>query len=458
MASRQGDCPEDNTRTFSSDKWPLAATCTDRTAKNKSVEANCGNRWTSTENSSNNAWNLNNGSWNNNNKTNTNNSVLPAYELSEKENKEYVTFDEITEAWLDCRKHKQKTESCITFEMELWSNLYQLKEDLNNGTYEIGYSIAFVVTRPKLREVFAADFRDRIVHHLLYRRFRDIFENYMTADSYACREGKGVQYAVRELSKRVITHQDSWIWQGDIHADFMTIDKTVLWQRLEKIARWKYTGDNIEFWLNLWKKIIYHRPQERCILKGRTDLWQKLEPSKSLFYCPENTGLAIGNLSSQHLNNLLLTDLDYFISGFVDVQAYGRYADDFYTIADQDTLKRIMPQAREYARNVLHMEIHQQKWRLDKVGKGVKFVGYVCKGDRIYAGGRLVNHAFEAATQETNLERMATRINSYFGFLRWCDTYAIRRNIAKEIWKRAEGRVNFTNNFRKINITKTKTQ
>ena len=44
-----------------------------------------------------------------------------------------------------------------------------------DGTYEIGRSIAFIVTKPKKREVFAVDFRDRVVHHLVMLRLEPLF-------------------------------------------------------------------------------------------------------------------------------------------------------------------------------------------------------------------------------------------------------------------------------------------
>jgi len=425
----------------------------DRTVMNKLAEANCGNRWTSTENSSNNAWNLNNGSWNNNNKTNTNNAVLVAYELFGKGRK-YVSYEDVWEAWRDCRRHKQTRESCINFEMDLWANICMLTDELNNGTYEIGDSICFVVTRPKYREVFAADFRDRIVHHLLVRKFEDIFEWYEIEDSYACRKGKGIQHAVKVLSERVKAYGDLWVWQGDIQSDFMTIDKRVMWDRLERLIRWKYKDDDIEWWLWLWRMVVFHEPQKRCIVKGNEKLWEELPKNKSLFTCEEYKGLAIGNLSSQHLNNILLTDLDYYISGFEGVVGYGRYADDFYVIGERERLKEIMPMVRRYMTRELKMMLHPKKWRLDKVRKGIKFVGYVCKGDRIYAGNRIVTNAFGAADREIDIRRMQSRVNSYFGFMGWTNSYGVRRRLANDVWTRAGRRASFVNRFKKLCITK----
>ena len=43
-------------------------------------------------------------------------------------------------------------------------------EELAPGSYQPGRSICFVVTHPKPREIWAAKFRDRVVHHLLYNQ------------------------------------------------------------------------------------------------------------------------------------------------------------------------------------------------------------------------------------------------------------------------------------------------
>lgn len=43
---------------------------------------------------------------------------------------------------------------------------YALGTELREHTWRPGRSICFVTDGPKPREVFAADFRDRIVHHL----------------------------------------------------------------------------------------------------------------------------------------------------------------------------------------------------------------------------------------------------------------------------------------------------
>ena len=94
-------------------------------------------------------------------------------------------------AYYCARKNKHNTASQIRFERNLSDNLMRLYDDIVSGHYRVGRSMCFVIRDPVLREVFAASFRDRIVHHLLYNWLMPIFEPTFIYDSYSCREGKG---------------------------------------------------------------------------------------------------------------------------------------------------------------------------------------------------------------------------------------------------------------------------
>jgi len=80
-----------------------------------------------------------------------------------------IKEEDVWEAYYDARKHKRYKESQVRFESNLYPNIRKLTIELQEGTYHIGTSICFIVKRPKPREVFAADFRDRIVHHLIIK-------------------------------------------------------------------------------------------------------------------------------------------------------------------------------------------------------------------------------------------------------------------------------------------------
>lgn len=60
--------------------------------------------------------------------------------------------------------------------MDYESRLIGLRDRINARTYTPGKSICFVVTRPRYREVFAASFEDRIVHHYIAQKLEPLFE------------------------------------------------------------------------------------------------------------------------------------------------------------------------------------------------------------------------------------------------------------------------------------------
>jgi len=95
------------------------------------------------------------------------------------------TFENIYKAYKKCLKNKKNTANALKFELNREKNLNRLLYDLQTGRYNISRHICFIVTHPSPREIFAADFRDRIVHHLLCNEIQDIFEKNFSDNSYA---------------------------------------------------------------------------------------------------------------------------------------------------------------------------------------------------------------------------------------------------------------------------------
>ena len=87
----------------------------------------------------------------------------------------------------------------MKFADNLEANLLSLEKRLRNRTYKPGRSIAFIVQKPKIREIFAADFADRVIHHVLYNYLAPIYERQFIYDSWACRKDKGTHGAMFRL-------------------------------------------------------------------------------------------------------------------------------------------------------------------------------------------------------------------------------------------------------------------
>ena len=222
------------------------------------------------EYSSNNAWNVNvsNGNINNNNKTGPG-RVRPC--LSCEANNSIIfdiPFSSIVLAFYDCEIKKKSTNSYQRFHMHKEESLVVLWQSIVYGQYETSMATVFIIDFPVLREVFAAAFVDRVVHHYICMRVNPLFESMfeqMGNVSMNCRKGYG-QFVAQERVKKMMYNvsegytKDCWIYKGDIKSFFMSIDRDILWSLLEPFIRANYKGDDLECLIYLTRITLYDNP------------------------------------------------------------------------------------------------------------------------------------------------------------------------------------------------------
>ena len=250
---------------------------------------------------------------------------------------------ELFEAYQACRSNKRRTRNALAFEVDYETNLINLCADINEGRYQPGKSIAFIVNKPVKREIFAADFRDRVVHHLVVSKLNPLFEKAFIYDSYACRVGKGTHFGIRRVDSfiRQCSQQyskDCYVLKLDIKGFFMHINKSLLYQQLQDFIEQKYLAADKELLLELCEKIIFYEPTQQCIIKSKRSAWQGLPPDKSLFYSAPQCGLPIGNLSSQVFANFYMNSFDHYLKHELGIRYYGRYVDDFILVHEDKEL------------------------------------------------------------------------------------------------------------------------
>lgn len=355
---------------------------------------------------------------------------------------DWITIEDIEEAYFDFLHLKKSKHSAYSFSMNSHHLLPKLRDELNEHTYQIGDSIAFCVTRPKLREVFAADSRDRIVHHLLILKFGDMFEHYSIDNSFNCRKGKGNTAMTQFVHESLMNvGKDGWVMKLDVKGCFMSIDKDILWQKLKSaVSDWCERYDSLrehkEDWIWLWEKVVFHRPEQHCIIHGDPNLFKKLPDDKTLFKT-NGKGLAIGNLTSQMLANFYFSEMDHALTEFAKRQGgyYGRYMDDMFFAYQykRDLIDTI--QIVNYELEKLLMKINSKKVYIQRSCLSVSVIGTVHCDGRIYAGKRTIGNAWKLLKEiegytdeycEENAETIASRINAYMGFIVQGCTYKKR--------------------------------
>lgn len=160
------------------------------------------NYWSVTENNSNNAWNVNfnNGNVNNNNKYNSN-VVRPVAACGGLYD---VFYQSVVYAYKDCLRGKMASVQAVEYMQIAYVDLPCLAWELWTGIYKPTTSTCFLVRYPKLREVFAANFRDRIVHHWVCLRLEPLFEERFIMQgnvSFNCRKGFGTDKCVQHCAE-----------------------------------------------------------------------------------------------------------------------------------------------------------------------------------------------------------------------------------------------------------------
>ncbi len=348
-------------------------------------------------------------------------------------------------AYFDCRENKKNKEDTVLFETDYERELVKLWREVNSGNYKVSPLDVFISETPVKREIFAAQFRDRIIHHLIINKLEHIFEKEFIYDSYSCRKGKGTHFGIERVKKHIRRcsenyKEDCHILKMDIQGYFMSINKNILLKKLEKLINKDYKEKDKERVIDLCKTIIKTDPIKDCVRKSPRKKWNNLPKSKSLFYAKENCGLPIGNYTNQILANLYLTSFDHFIKHKLGVRYYARYVDDFIIIQrDKECLKSMIPKIKNYLEKELQMTLHPRKTYLQHYKKGVEFLGVLIKPRRSYVTKRIKKSFWEAVesineklekgklTEEKEMQ-ILSRINSFLGVLTHSNTHNLKKN------------------------------
>lgn len=360
-----------------------------------------------------------------------------------------IQLEDILEAYKNCRKNKRTKRSALSFEINYAKECLKLTEELNSRKYEIGVSSCFIVDKPKPREIFAANFRDRIVHHWLVMRLEPLFENIFIKDTYNCRKGKGTYYGVRRLKNKIEKISNNYtktcyVAKFDMQGFFMSIHKPTLWEKLRTFIIEKYHNEQDKddvLWLA--EKITLHSPELNCIKVCDKTKWEVIPNDKSLFTCGKDFGLPIGNITSQMFANFYLHEFDDKLVQLFG-EGYGRYVDDFIIIS---TNKQKILESINLIKKLLSkikVKLHPNKIYIQECKKGVSFIGSTIKLNRIYTNDRTI-YNFKRCIEKINnnhnlnISEVICRINSYLGFLCHTNSYKIRKKIVLKLdyfWKK----------------------
>ena len=357
--------------------------------------------------------------------------------------------------------------------IELPALVRTLAHDIETENYQPGRMTAFAVQDPKLREILAPSFRDRLAQHWLVSVIGPTIERRWIDDCFSNRVGKGTHSAIDRLQRFMRQPGHSHYCQMDVRSFFPSIKRHILltlWnnecQRLPHDETTRHQLDAVA------RRIILQNPtQPKPTLSGDRRLLRKIPPHKSLFNAAPGVGLPIGSLSSQFFSNVYLNPLDQFIKHQLKIKGYLRYVDDLIILGNHPkVLLGQMRQINQFLADTLHLQLHPNKTVLQRVDQGANFLGYITFPHHCYVRERTLralrqrlqffNHLLDPAhtpqctlplrgtwaqwlalhqltpplaAHPVLLKRILATLNSYYGQLRHANSYHLRRTIYHEM-------------------------
>ena len=345
----------------------------------------------------------------------------------------------LVKAYKAARQNERADESQLAFELHLERNLTDLLNELWSRRYVPRPGFVFMISVPVKREVFASDFRDRIVQHLLFDFLEPVFEPTFIYDSYSCRTGKGTLFGIQRMEHFVRSVSENWTRRAwclliDISGYFMSIDKRILvrmiLERLESGRSYYEKFMDMDFVIWLAEILFYRNPLKGVHFISERSSWDNFPKSKSMLGHEWWQGLPIGDLDSQLASNIYLGVQDDYVKRMLKARYYGRYVDDSRALdRDRVFLEDVLQAVMAFDKEQLSLNVHPNKSRIIDVREGVPFIGAMIMPFRTYCSDRTYRNVLRIADELDEvcrvcddpmvLQKVMDKMNSYLGYLKY---------------------------------------
>jgi len=321
---------------------------------------------------------------------------------------EIISLDNLVLAWQEFKLGKNRKKDVQAFEFSLEDNLWQLHTDLKSKKYMHSHYTSFYVQDPKLRHIHKADIRDRVLHHAVFRVLYLIFDKGFIFDSYSCRLDKGTHASVnrlRSFTRKLSVNNTKNIFalKCDIKKFFDSINQDILYELIAK----KIKDKDVLSLVNI-------------VIKSY------------------ETGLPLGNVTSQLFANIYMNELDQFVKHKLKQKYYMRYSDDFIILGrDKNDLMSLIAPIQQFLDSKLSLSLHPNKIIIRKYIQGFDWLGYIILPGYRVIRAKTKKRIFKKLKQRSCLLKSGqiTEISynqtkqSYLSVLKHCKGYKLEREI-----------------------------
>ncbi|MCK5822918.1 MAG: RNA-directed DNA polymerase [Bacteroidales bacterium] len=311
--------------------------------------------------------------------------------------------DNLRLAFYKARKGKDAKQEIIEYSNNLDENLLSLQSQILSANVRVGNYHFFTIYDPKERQICAASFSERVLHHAIMNVCHPVFEQQQIFDSYATRINKGTYAALHRAE--YFQNKYQWFLKLDIRKYFGSIDHNILFILLQQ----KFKDHQL---LQIFKQIIGSYETE------------------------QNKGLPIGNLTSQYFANYYLSFADRFIKQELKIPAYVRYMDDMVLWSNsKDHLLKAGKVTTMFLSEKLALKL--KTYDLNINTHGITFLGYRIFKDKIRLSARSKKRFITKTKQyENKLKNNEWTQNEYqkhilplLAYTNYAETKGLRENL-----------------------------
>jgi RNA-directed DNA polymerase len=247
-------------------------------------------------------------------------------------------------------KNKYNVEA-IKFSLNETYNLQKLRQSLKDETYQFGGYTRFKVYEPKEREIYAPQFKDKIVQLAINNILKTIYQPCFICDSYASLDNKGTHKCVDRI------------------------------QHFMRKAKWEYGNgvyivkiDTRKFFYTIDRKILKSILPKKIQCRKTLRLLYKIIDSADVI---DLLGLPLGDTLSQIDANIYLNKVDQYCKRKLSLNYYIRYMDDIIIIVDnKEKAREINQLVTAFIQAKLSLNINTNKTKIFPLNQGVNAIGF----------------------------------------------------------------------------------
>ena len=255
-----------------------------------------------------------------------------------------LSFPALRAAALRAARGHRGAPAVADFLCDLERRCLDLEAALASGRWQPGPLRTFRIRDPKPRTIAEVPFSDRVVHHAIVGALEPRWEELAVGSSFACRRGKGTHRAVARA--RALARRHPWFLKLDVRHFFETVSHPPLLRLLERTVEDRRL-------LALLEAILAHGASRPGV------------------------GLPIGSLTSQHLANLVLGQVDRYALRTLRVGGWARYMDDMLAFGpDRETIGTWEVALMAFIETRLHQRVKTEATRKGPVHAGIHFLGF----------------------------------------------------------------------------------